>query len=218
MKQNGLMLCVVLSLCSSEACLAQVPTELRSSSKLEEDAGRKDSWTYRNPKAVISRYKSFIIQPTAVYADPAASWDGVPPDKRQKFAQMLASALREEIGKTYTVVNTPGAGVAVMRLTLLGLEDTTPGAATVSRVTPFGLALNGVKSLTGKPGSFTGSVQVAFELTDSQSNELLFAAVRRRSPDALNISATLSTEETVHAVAEDIAESIRKGLDKAHGR
>jgi hypothetical protein len=75
-----------------------------------------------------------------------------------------------------------------------------------------------MKSIAGKPGSFTGSVQVAFELRDSRTQELQFAAVRRRSPDALDIPATLSTEATVEAVARDVANSIRKGLDRANGR
>ena len=85
-------------------------------------------------------------------------------------------------------------------------------------MTPFGLALNGVKSLAGKPGSFSGSLQAAFELSDAKSGELVFAAVRRRSPNALDIESTLSTEKTVEAVADDIAKAIRKALDGANGR
>ena len=48
----------------------------------------------------------------------------------------------------------------------------------------------------------TGSVHAALEVTDSKSGELLFAAVRHRAPNALDIESTLSTEKTVEAVAQ----------------
>jgi phosphopantetheinyl transferase len=101
---------------------------------------------------------------------------------------------------------------------LLGVQQTVPLVATASRFTPVGFALNGIQSLRGKKGSMTGSVQAALEVNDSQSGELLFAAVRRRSPVALDIESTLSTEKTVEAVADEFAKAIRKGIDTANGR
>lgn len=205
------------------ACVAAVavpmaaaaqPSSLRSSDQLAEDGGR-DSWSYRNASANLGQYKSFIVEPTVVYADPSAKWGGTTPAQRAAFAEMLTRDLREEMAKHYTLASAPGPGVATMRLTLLSVAATVPGVATATKVTPVGLALNGVKSLAGKPGSFSGSAQVAFELTDSSSNELLAAAVRKRSPDALDISASLSTENTIASVSKDVAEAIRKGLDKA---
>jgi hypothetical protein len=82
----------------------------------------------------------------------------------------------------------------------------------------MGFALNGIQSLRGKKGSMTGSVQAALEVTDSRNGALVFAAVRKRSPNALDIKSTLSTEKTVEAVADDIAKAVRKGLDAANGR
>lgn len=218
MKQGNAVLCAALVLCAAAAGHGQASAQLASSSKLEQDWHRKDSWTYRNPNAAIRRYKAFMIRPTAIYADPTSEWDGASQEKRRKYANELTKALQEEIGNSYSISAVPGPDVAVMQLTLLGVEGTKTGIATASRATPIGLALNSVKSIAGKPGSFTGSVQVAFELKDSRTQELQFAAVRRRSPDALDIPATLSTEATVEAVARDVANSIRKGLDKANGR
>lgn len=198
---------------------AAQPADLRSSAQLQEDPGSQHhSWTYRNPSADLAQYKAFLIEPTAVYADASAKWGGATPEKRAAFADVLTRDLRKELGKSYTLATEPGPGVAVIRLTLLGVSSTTPGVATVTRVTPVGLALNGVKSLAGKPGTFSGSADIAFELTDSKSNELLIAAVRRRTPDALDIEASLSTEKTVAAISEDVASSVRKALDKANGR
>jgi hypothetical protein len=211
MKALAALLCAAAAI--PMAAAAQ-PSHLQSSAVLEEDHAR-DSWTYRNPSANIGQYKSFFIAPTVVYDDPSAKWGGTTPAQRSAFAEMLTRDLREEMGKSYTLASSPGPGVATMRLTLLSVAATVPGVATATRVTPVGLALNGVKSLAGKPGSFSGSAQIAFELTDSTSHDLLIAAIRRRSPDALDISASLSTENTIAAVSKDVAEAVRKAMDKA---
>src|SRR3546814_12964992 len=181
MKHGYAALCAGLAMCRSFQAAGQAPGELQSSSRLTEDPGKHDSWTYRNPDANLATYKRFIIEPTAIYADPAATWGSTTQEQRQKFADKLTKALRDEIGSSYQIADKPGPDVARMRLTLLGIETTKSVAATASRVTPFGLAFNGVKSLAGKKGTFMGSVQAAFELTDSQSGELPYArsAARR---------------------------------------
>jgi len=210
-------MCAALALSTPAAILAQAPSDLASASQLSPD-GKGDSWTYKNPDVALSKYQRFIIQPTAVYADPAAQWGSTTPEQRQKYAAYMTKALRDELGKTYQIADRPGPGVATMRLTLLGVQNTVGGVATASRLTPMGFALNGIQSLRGKKGSMTGSVHAALEVTDSRSGDLLFAAVRVRSPNALDIESTLSTEKTVEAVADDIAVAVRKGIDKANGR
>lgn len=215
MKASAAFLCISLSTLPV-AALAQ-PQNLQSSEQLAQDEGAKDSWSYRNPSADLTKYKTFIVEPTVVSTDPAAKWGKSTDADKQKYADQFTTALKAEIGKSYGLATAKGPGVGVIRLTLLGVTPTS-AVAVASRVTPVGFALNSVKSLAGKPGSFSGSAQVAFELTDSQSGDLVAAAIRRRSPDALDIGATTSTEGTVGAVAKDVAEAIRTGLDKANGR
>jgi len=218
MKHLRATLLAALALSTPAAIFAQAPSNLESASELTPDAGKGDSWTYRNPDVVLSKYQSFIIQPTVVYSDPAAQWSGTSPEDREKYAAIMTKALSDELGKTYQIADRPGPGVATMRLTLLGVQKTVGGVATASRLTPMGFALNGIQSLRGKKGSLTGSVHAALEITDSRSGELVFAAVRVRAPNALDIESTLSTEKTVEAVSNDIAVAVRKGLDKANGR
>ena len=69
----------------------------------------------------------------------------------------------------------------------------------------------------GKTGTFTGSLLYAVELYDARSNELLLAAVRRRTPDPLDVPATLSTTDTVKAIAREFADGARKRLQELTG-
>jgi hypothetical protein len=214
-KAFAALLCLSLLVSTWPVAAAAQSQGLRSAGKLAQES--PDAWTYRNPKADVTRYKSFIIEPTAISTDPAANWGKTTEADRQKYAEQFTTALRDEITKSYSLTTKKGPDVGSIRLTLLGVTPNSP-IAIATRVTPMGFALSSVKSLRGKPGTFSGSAQVAFELTDSRSGELVAAAIRRRSPDALNIVATTSTESTVDAIAKDVAEAIRTALDTANGR
>jgi hypothetical protein len=194
------------------------PTSLPSSSRLRQDNPKSESWTYAKPGLQLGSYRSVMIAPTIVYSGPDAQFDGVDGADRQKYARMVTEALREELAKSFPIVSAPAAGTLRMRVTLLGADTTKGGVATATRVTPLGLAASAARSLRGKEGRFTGSLLLALELHDGRSNELVFAAVRRRSPDALDIPATLSTTETVKAIAEALAKTVRQKLESAGGR
>src|SRR4029077_18769958 len=75
-------LCLTLAAAPS-AALAQ-PQNLKSSSYLADD-GAKDSWSYRDPKADVTKYKSFIVEPTVVSNDAAAKWGKATEADKQKY-------------------------------------------------------------------------------------------------------------------------------------
>ena len=212
---------ILLLLTAHAAVFAQArdnaPTQLRSASRLKQDRSNSESWTYARPGLQLGAYRSVLIEPTVVYSGPDAQFEGVERADRQRYAQMMTEALREEIAKSFTLVTTARADTLRLRVTLLGAETTRGGVATATRVTPLGIAASAVQSIAGREGRFTGSLLLALELNDGRSNALQFAAVRRRSPDALDIPATLSTTETVRAVARGVARDIREKLAEAAG-
>lgn len=214
MRKFTALLAVAL-LVAPGAANAQSISKLKS--RIIPEAGSQDSWSYRDPKADVTKYKSFIIEPTVLSTAPEVSWGGATEANKRKYADMFTAAMRTEIAKSYGLATKKGPDVGVIKLTLLGVTPTSP-IAVASKVSPMGLALSGVKSIAGKPGTLSGSAHVAFELTDSQSGEVVAAALRRRSPDALNIMAAASTDVTVEAVAKDVARAVRVALDQANGR
>jgi hypothetical protein len=174
-----------------------------------------ESWSYFKPKLDLSRYDAITVDETAVYSGPDAQFDDIDPADRAKFASIITNELRSAMAKSFPSTGGPNEHRARLRVTLIGAEKTTGGVATATRVMPIGFAVNAVKSIAGKPGAMTGSILYAAELTDAATGELQAAAVRRESPDALDISATVSTTDTVKAVAQEMAENIRKKLANA---
>jgi hypothetical protein len=213
---------ILLVLTASVAAAAQTrdhaPTSLRSASRLKQDRSNSENWTYARPGLQLGAYRSIIIEPTVVYTGADAQFEGVERADRQRYAQMMTDALRTELTRSFAIVTAPRADTMRLRVTILGAENTRGGVATATRVTPLGLAASAVQSIAGREGRFTGSLLLALELSDGRSNALQFAAVRRRSPDALDIPATLSTTETVRAISEAVAKDIREKLVEAGGR
>lgn len=193
------------------------PVALPSARMMSQDKANTKSWTYAQPTSVFTKYRTVIVDPTTVYQGPDAQFDGVDPADRQKYAVVITDELRQEIAKTFPAPARPQADTLRLRVTILGATKTKGGIATATRVTPVGFGLSALKSALGKGGTFTGSILYAVELYDARTNQLLLAAVRRRTPDPLDVPATISQTETVKAVAREFADGARKRLESLTG-
>jgi hypothetical protein len=190
------------------------PVALSSSKRMTQDAPGRESWTYAQPRAVFLKYRTVLVDPTTVYEGADAQFDGIDRADRSKFALIITEELRSELGKSFAPPTQARADTLRIHTTLLGAQKTTGGVATATRVTPLGFATSALKSALGKSGSFTGSLLYAVEVYDARTGQLLLAAVRRRSPDPLDVPATLSTTNTIKAVARDFANAARKRLEE----
>ena len=187
------------------------PVALPSASAMSQDKEGSESWTYVNPAAVFTKYRGVSVDPTVVYDGPDAQFGNIDKADRARFAEIMTDALRAELAQPYPAV--AGQDSLRIRVTLLGAQKTKGGIATATRVTSVGFATTVLKSALGKQGTFTGSLLFAVEAFDAKSGELLLAAVRRRTPDPLDIPATLSTIDTIKAVSRDFANAAHKRLD-----
>ena len=193
------------------------PVSLQSARQMAQDAPGSESWTYAQPIGVFHKYRSLIVDPTTVYQGPDAQFEGIDYADRSKFAAIITQEMRSELAKSFPAPARPQADTMRMKITMLGAQRTRGGLATATRVTPLGFATSALKSALGKKGTLTGSVLYAVELYDARTNELLLAAVRRRTPDPLDVPATLSTTDTVKAVAREFADGARKRLEDLTG-
>jgi hypothetical protein len=190
------------------------PVSLPSARVLAQDAPGSENWTYAQPRERFTKYRTVIVDPTVIYQGPDAQFDGIEVADRYKMASIITDELRRELAKTFPTPPKPQADTLRLRVTILGATKTKGGLATATRATPIGIGLSALKSALGKPGSLTGSILYAVELYDGRTNELLLAAVRRRTPDPLDIPATLSQQDTVKAVAREFADGARERLEE----
>jgi Protein of unknown function (DUF3313) len=163
-----------------------------------------------NPRA----YTRFIVSPVQIYPGADAKWGDSTAADREQMAQYLQSQFIRVLQERHQLAQAPGPGVARINLTLAGLDNNIPVVATVSRLAPAGLVLNAAKSAGGQPGSFTGSVTVAGSIVDSQTNATLISFIQKRSPDALNIGATLSSRDAWQAAISQAADAFKKRLEE----
>lgn len=182
------------------------PVDLPDAQLMSQDKAGSESWTYVDPSVNFTTYRHVIVDPTSVYTGPDAQFDNVSQEDRDQYAAIITGELQSDIGRAFPAPpGPPTANTLRLRVVLLGVQKTVGGVATATRATPIGLGLNVFKSLTGKKGTLTGSVLLAVEGYNAKTGELLFTAVRRRTPNPLDIPATLSTTDTVKAVARDFA-------------
>ncbi len=208
-------------LCLATPAAAQTrdnaPVSLPAASAMTQDKQGSESWTYVNPAANFTKYRTVTVDPGTVYSGPDAQFDDIDQADRLKYAAMMSDELRSELAKSFAAPAKPDAETLRVRLSVLGVTKTKGGIATATRVTPLGFGLSAAKSVLGKGGTFTGSVLYAVEAYNGKSGELLLTAVRRRTPDPLDIPATLSTSDTVRSVARDFAVTARKKLENMTG-
>jgi hypothetical protein len=194
------------------------PVDLPDASLMNQDKAGSESWTYVNPSANFTTYRNVIVDPASVYTGPDAQFGDISQDDRAKYAAIMADELSSDVAKAFPpLTGPPTAETLRLRVVLLGAKKTVGGVATATRATPIGFGLNAFKAVLGKGGTMTGSLLFAIEGYNGKSGELLFTAVRRRTPDPLDIPATLSTTDTVKAVARDFADAAVKKLQNMTG-
>jgi hypothetical protein len=193
------------------------PVSLPSARVMAQDKPGTESWTYVQPRQRFAKYRTVMIPAAIVYQGPDAQFEGIDQADRAKFADMITQALRSEMVKSFPAPARAQADTLRLQVTVLGATKTKGGIATATRVTPFGFATSALKSVMGKTGTLTGSILYSVELYDARTNELMLAAVRRRTPDPLDVPATISQTETVKAVAREFADGARKRLVELTG-
>jgi len=204
-----------LAACSSNDTQTTKPSRLQSAGQLQKDQRVAGAYIYRAPNLNVSKYTALMVEPTFVYSGPEASFGDFTAGDLLKFSQVITEEFRKALGEKYIVTNTAGANVIRIRPTLIGVEKTVGGVATVARILPIGLAINAVRASDGGTGgSMTGGIELAIEMFDGQTNDLLASTVRQQAPAVFDMEATLSTEDTVRASARTLAETLRDAIGR----
>lgn len=141
--------------------------------------------------AKLKSYSAILLEPVQIYHGPDQQFGSLDDNAKQDLARHAETKFRAELAQRQMLADAAGNDVLRMRVTITGADKSVPVLSTVTKVTPVGLALSGVRAATGRAGSFNGAVLYAVELFNSIDGKLVYAFVTRQYPNALNIPASI---------------------------
>lgn len=168
---------------------------------------------WRKPDLDPTQYSRFMVSSVQVYDGADANYHGASDAEKQAMAQFMQQEFTKVLGEQYPITSTPGPNTARLDLTLAGMSGNIPVASTAASVMPLGLVRNLVAG--GQSPVLSGSVTYKGELYDAQTGELLAAFVTSKSPSALDLGATMSSQTAQRAAITESAKDLREAIGSA---
>jgi hypothetical protein len=169
---------------------------------------------YIKPGEDFRGYDRIFLDRVQIYDAPDAHFDGTAPADRQEIARFMQSEFTRVLGERRPLAPSAGPGVARLKLTLVGLEQTRPVLSTATHLVPVGAVMNLGKNIAGAQGSFMGSVTYMGEVYDAQTGELLAAFLNKRSAEALDITSAVTGLGAARSGVTDGAHKLREAIEK----
>ncbi len=219
--RHGITVALVVGLA---ACTSAAPTRSRdiaSTALMTDrvsagpDVGAR--YEYRKSPTAVAAYKAVRLEPVEVDRGADRRFDGLDDVEIRGLADRLGREVAGALRERGLLTERSGRDVLRLRLVLTSAQASVPGLATVTRVTPAGFVLNGVKSLGGAEGSFTGSAGYVAEFRDDATGDLVWAFVAKAYPLALDVPASVgrltAAEAGIRRGAQALAKRLAGDLD-----
>lgn len=132
--------------------------------------------SYVNPKFTPANYNAVLLEPVTYYPEPQPT-ENVSMDTLNQIRTYVDTSLRQKMGQQVRLVESPGPGVARIRIALTAVGSESQPLA-VYQYIPIALVVTGAKAAIegGRPQD--ARVAIETSVTDSVTNETLYAAVR----------------------------------------
>ena len=215
-----MMMCFAVMMVTIGAKSKKIPQSgfLTDYSLLKEDPEGLVQWMYFKDGVNFQAYDKIIMEHATFFVKEDAGYKGIQTDELSELAQNLHKAFLGTLGRTYSFTNEPGPRTMRLRLAITDLVPGKPVSGTMTTIIPFGLAASFIKKAA--TGSHIGMGQVSgeAELVDSQTGEILAAAVDKKVGQKHKVGKTFTKWGQVEAIFNDWAENFSKRLDKRSGR
>lgn len=132
---------------------------------------------YVDGSAQWTQYNAVMLQPVTFWADDDSK---VSVKDQHELTNFFYQALEKQLGAKYRMTDAPGPGVMRIQVALDDADSATPVLRTISMVIPQARALATLKFLATGTYPFVGSAQAEAKISDSQTGQVLVAAVDRR--------------------------------------
>ena len=132
---------------------------------------------YVNANAQWSKYKSVMLQPVTFWA---GGDDKISAKDQHMLTNYFYQALEKSLSPAFTMASEPGPGVMRVQVALEDVTTATPVLRSISMIIPQARVLATLKLAATGTYPFVGSAQAEWKITDSESGEVLAAAVDKR--------------------------------------
>ncbi|OZI63349.1 DUF3313 domain-containing protein [Bordetella genomosp. 11] len=138
------------------------------------DGGRRLS--YLNPRFTPANYNALLLEPVVYYPEPQPT-EKVSMATLDQIRTYADTSLRQKLGQQVRLVEKPGPGVARVRVAVTAVGSENQPLAFYQYI-PVALLVTGAKAAIegGRPQDATIAIETS--ITDSMTNETLYAAVR----------------------------------------
>lgn len=179
--------------------------ELQQSERLPATA------VWRKPGLDAAQYTSFAVAPVQIYRGADASFGDASETDKQAMANFMQQEFSRVLGQG-TATGRAGTP-ARLQLTLAGMSGNVPVASTAATILPLGLVRN--MAVGGQSPVFSGSVTYKGEIYDTRTGELVAAFVTSKTPSALDVGATMSSQSAQQAAVTESAYDLRDAIRAA---
>lgn len=138
------------------------------------------SLVYLPDKAKFKGYTKAWLEPVQVWRGEKSSARDLDAEDAKHISEYAYARLEEQIRKDYTMTREPGPGVMRIRV---GITEAGKGIPVLDNLTaayPGTLVMSKGKQMVAGTNTFVGKASVEVEVTDSQTGEVIAAAVDRR--------------------------------------
>jgi Protein of unknown function (DUF3313) len=132
---------------------------------------------YIDPNAQWAKYDKILLAPVTYWGGDATK---VSLADQHELVDFFTQALNQQLATKYKIVREPGPGTMTLQLALIDSESATPVLRTISMLIPQARALATLKYLATGTYAFVGSAEAEIKIMDSQTQEVLAAAVDKR--------------------------------------
>jgi hypothetical protein len=132
---------------------------------------------YLDPSAQWAKYDKVLLAPVTYWAGDDTK---VSPDDQHKLVDFFTQSLDQQLATKYKVVRDTGPGVLTLQVALIDAESATPVLRTISMLIPQARALATLKYIATGTYAFIGGAEAEIKVIDSQTHQVLAAAVDKR--------------------------------------
>ena len=165
----------------------------------------------------FSVYNKVMIDQVVFYFSEDAQYKGIDPNELKELSDAFHKAFVDELSDGYTIVAEPGPDVLRIRTAITDLVPSKPALNTITTIIPVGLAISAVKRVATGTHTFVGQASAEMEILDSQTHELLAAAVDEKSGKKYQVIEGMQKWGHVKDAFTFWAKRLRSRLDDLQG-